>query len=216
MDFNILEWAMKLAQMGYENISIILLVGSSLYLFHKYMAKPFGRFIMNGIQLWKRLETSIELVEKIHSEMYPNGGDSLRDAINRIEEKVHFIEEKDKAMFTTMTDKGYFETDADGLVTWVSKAWCNMTGMVPHEARGHGWVGVLHDEDKAYVFDEWMESINQEREHDTAFRFVNMQTKDIIKVHGHSIPIKNSKNKLVGVLGVVEIVDVEKADDNKV
>src|SRR3954464_11615250 len=66
---------------------------------------------------------------------------------------------------------GLFETDADGNCLFVNRRWCELAGLTPEQARGAGWVGALHPEDRDRVSREWYEAATSNREFASEYRF---------------------------------------------
>jgi diguanylate cyclase (GGDEF)-like protein/PAS domain S-box-containing protein len=50
---------------------------------------------------------------------------------------------------------GVFTTDAEGRCTYVSRPWCELSGLAPDAALGWGWVDGLHPDDRAAVRRAW-------------------------------------------------------------
>jgi PAS domain S-box-containing protein len=52
-----------------------------------------------------------------------------------------------------------WETDAEGLNTFMSDAWCAYTGMTAAESTGSNWAKALHPEDRDRIFGEWKATV---------------------------------------------------------
>jgi PAS domain S-box-containing protein len=52
-----------------------------------------------------------------------------------------------------------WETDAEGLTTFMSDAWCSYTGMSAADVAGIGWTEALHPEDRKRIYREWMAAV---------------------------------------------------------
>ena len=52
-----------------------------------------------------------------------------------------------------------FFADAEGRCVFVNQRFCEIAGLTPEEARGHGWMNRVHPDDVERVRNEWDESI---------------------------------------------------------
>lgn len=67
---------------------------------------------------------------------------------------------------------GIFETDANGLCTFVNERWCEFAGMRPEEALGTGWSAAIHPDDRDRVFEAWSRAVREGGELQLEFRSV--------------------------------------------
>jgi PAS domain-containing protein len=103
-----------------------------------------------------------EKIDFIVDQLKPNSGSSLRDSINRLEVNQlvydgkisHYLDSQKAIMF---------ETSAEGLYTWVSKAYEELTNRSASELRNWGWTLSIAEEDVAIVRSEWYLAIEQKR-----------------------------------------------------
>lgn len=91
---------------------------------------------------------------KLHEQFKPNGGSSLRDAIDRIEKNLHVIDARQISLFD-MSLAGVFITDEKGHCIYVSPSWCELTGLLPMQSMGDGWTAGVGEVDRERVFLEW-------------------------------------------------------------
>src|SRR3990172_4867030 len=99
----------------------------TIYGFYRLVVKPL-------YALLKKLRSSFEILEKMHEEFKPNGGTSLRDAVNRIEAKL-LIEQHARRALSMAMDVGMFETDGQGMCTWVNQYYTDLTGLATEDAK---------------------------------------------------------------------------------
>jgi PAS domain S-box-containing protein len=109
-----------------------------------------GAFLLG---IWKGFK-------KLQDQFKPNGGSSLRDAIDRIERKLHIIDARQISLFD-LSLAGVYITDIKGHCTYVSPSWCELTGLIPVQAMGDGWVAGISDEDREHVFTLWHKSVER-------------------------------------------------------
>lgn len=160
----------------------------------------------------KKIGAIYEKTEKLIYEMKPNGGESLRDAINRLEKAVGHLaggqramDQKLRTMFSLSGDIS-FETDIEGGCIWVSSKYLAVTGRQLEEVRGNGWVLVVAEEDQDRVFSEWCQAISQEREFECVYNIKKVDG-GIMKVSCRAFPIRDASNCPVGWFGIaVEMV----------
>ena len=143
-------------------------------------------------------------MDEILSELRPNGGGSLRDAISRIEtQNAIALGRIDLVMVALGDQVAGYETDAAGLCVWTSPAYCELVARSPNELLGWGWITALHPDDADHVRDNWRSSIEDRRTYEQRFRMV--------RPDGHAIPVISRASpifagpRLVGWSGLVRI-----------
>ena len=179
------------------------------------------RYIVSPVfKFFKKIKVVIEtghehsaVLAKIANEFKPNGGNSLRDVINRIEHNMVSASGKVAALIE-YHNVAAFEANNKGHCTWVSRRWCEMTGMLPSEAMGNGWIHGVHEEDREKVSAEWEHAVKQQRETSSTFRIGNHHT-GYVKVKALSMLLRNSIGEMVGFVGTVEIDDGEEPVKSK-
>ncbi len=143
-------------------------------------------------------------MDEILSELRPNGGGSLRDAIARIETQNAIALGRIDLVVVALGDQvaGY-ETDAAGLCVWTSPAYCALVARSPNELLGWGWITALHPDDADHVRDNWRSSVEDRRTYEQRFR--------MIRPDGQAIPVVSRASpifagpRLVGWSGLVRI-----------
>lgn len=150
--------------------------------------------------LHREIISTLPVIKEIKAEFLPNGGSSMRDVINRLDTKASSHDAKIEMLFT-QNNYATFEADSKGKVTSVNRDWCNITNMLPHEARGDGWLQGVHQEDREKVQEEWNDSINQGREFYLTCRLGSASANDYQKVTINSKVIRDSKGKNLGLFG---------------
>jgi PAS domain S-box-containing protein len=135
----------------------------------KFIGKP----TLEGI---KKLREALFFIER---ELRPNGGGSLRDAANRIEQKVNvanrnigLIGQRQLAMYN-LDAVGIWETDANGLCTYVNPAMARLAGAAPGEFMGLGWKTLVHPDDREELSAAWKSAVADKRDFEFHYRFVN-------------------------------------------
>lgn len=170
---------------------------------------PFG---LAGGALWKfwlqkRYEEGRELFKKINlmaEEFRPNGGSTLRDAINRIEEKVTIQDQKTLAIIKSLPI-GTWLSDEKGKCIDLNKTLCKIMGRTESEIRGDNWSNWIHPDEKEEVFADWKRCVDNDLNFDLEYRYVLPNGK-VQKVHGIAYRLPDKNNKLVGFLGTLAAI----------
>lgn len=170
---------------------------------------PFG--IVGGA-LWKfwlkqRYDEGRELygkIQKMAEEFRPNGGSTLRDAINRIEEKVTLQEQKTLAIIKSLP-LGSWVANEKGKFVDLNKSLCRITGRTESELKGDNWITWVHPNEKDDVFDEWKRCVDSDLNFDMEFTFV-LPSGKLQKVHAIAYQLRDSNSKLIGFLGTLSAV----------
>lgn len=141
----------------------------------------------------------IPVLTEVAKEFRPNGGSSMRDAIDRLEKKSSLSEQRTRALISCL-DIPCFESDAKGQCVWVSKKWTELAGISLEEAQGNGWVVALPEHERERVFEEWQSAIEQEREFVLTYDFgLNKQT----KVKAVSTVVRDKKDNIISFFGIL-------------
>lgn len=168
---------------------------TAIVTFYKAVIRPI-------LKAFKKIKETVTLIEKLHDEFKPNGGSSLRDAVNRIEEKI-LCEQGARRVLSMALDVGVFECDADGLCLWVNQYYTTITGLSPFEARNFGWINAVDIRDRDGVVEQWDLAIKHKRIFQMEYKLVNILNGIPTKVRCHSSPIFNDKNEIIGHVGII-------------
>lgn len=115
-----------------------------------------------------------ELAEDMRSiikEFKPNSGETVRDALNRIEANVDLTGERQRARMLDTKDM-LFETDKLGNVVWVNRTIVRTLGRLPGELFGNGWLNVIHASEREAFKHEWLEVLQEGRELETLTKVI--------------------------------------------
>lgn len=154
----------------------------------------------------KKLVIFIPTIERIDYELKPNGGSSVKDAINRIESKINLQDQKVLALIKSMP-YGTFISDSDGNWTDVNLTLCRITGRTESELEGRDWLNWIDEKHKSGVILEWERAIKNKMVFDVEVNYSN-PTGEYIPLRFSGNQLKNEKDELVGYFGTVyEIVN---------
>lgn len=170
---------------------------------------PFGVVFGFLWQFWLKkrfaeIKELIKTISLISDEFRPNGGSSLRDAINRIETKITIEQQKTMAIIKSLP-LGTWVSDKDGKCIDLNRSLCRITGRTEGELKGDNWSNWLHPSDKDEVWEEWQKCVKNTITFDMLYRYVLPDGK-VQKVHGVAYQLRDEKNVLVGFLGTLYAV----------
>jgi PAS domain S-box-containing protein len=163
------------------------------------------------VDFFTNLTKAMRTVELISKEFKNNGGSSMRDAIDFLKKDLKEIR-RDMAIsrqrIRTSYDVqniGFFETDLEGKCLYVSKKWCDLSGISSKDAMGHGWRNAISEHDRQRVIEEFCHSVQDKRDFDTTYEIVNRDGK-LTRVHGHATPVYGHDDEIVAFIGTIKIV----------
>jgi PAS domain S-box-containing protein len=139
-----------------------------------------------------------------------NGGTSFRDALDQLLHEMAFMSSQIRAAYNT-SSKAIFETDAEGKVVFVNRAFVRMTGFSAHEVMGLGWVNLIHRSNRDKVVTSWMHAVNAGRDFDEEIIY-NRPDGDPYDVHALAYTIKVD-GRLLGYTG--EIIPIPKVGNSE-
>jgi len=150
--------------------AIILLFGASFLdkarkWFMGVWSALFHPLTFTSRKLSKLEQKHEELASKLDfivSQLSPNGGSSLLDAITRVE-KHQRISETKMGQYLDTKNAAIFETDAEGLYTWVSKSYEELVGRPKIELLNWGWTLPIATHELDSVRHEWALAVEQKR-----------------------------------------------------
>lgn len=143
-------------------------------------------------------------VEEILAEVNPNGGSSLRDSVNRIEDTLLTVSGTQSAI-NQDAPQGIFRCTVMGENLEVNRTYCRMLGATKEQLMGYGWRSYVSPKQRKGYDDEWQQAFLEGRDIDINLMFVNPTTKNRVDVLIKSYPIKVDGNPYQ-IVGVVELV----------
>lgn len=164
-------------------------------------------FVGLSLLTWKFIvKPAVEwfgMMRKIIYEFRPNGGSSMKDALDRIEHKLT-VDFQRRRIMDMDAPNGIFETDINGHFKYVNRTLCKMLNRTPEELYGNGWVSCISPAQRKDVYAEWTSAINQGREF--------LMTVNLLKSDGSEVvtsikamAIKDMNGDAIEWLGVVSL-----------
>jgi PAS domain S-box-containing protein len=138
-------------------------------------------------------------LKKILAETKTNGGSSLKDQLNRIENHVTNL-----TLWTEagqhLTAKPMFKSDQSGRFIWINTAFARMVGVGLEDLKGLGWLSYISDKDQTRVSEEWEESVKDGRRFEATFSIKNIYSQEEKQVKARAFPVQNDK-AILGFIG---------------
>jgi PAS domain S-box-containing protein len=188
-----------------------LLSGAALFLYRKAWG-PAYRYVRDKM---RRVTTALDSVERISDQMFPNGGSSMRDAVDRMS-KMMLDMSKDVSMSVAQnrslfeqSDLGMFEGNEEGAVVWANRALRKLSGMRLEQLVGSGWINAVHDDDRRRVENDWMLCTGNRRPFLSMFRITHIGTGASTSVHCEAYPVFADGGIGSGWLGLIRTREVE-------
>ena len=162
---------------------------------HRAVIKP-------AFQKINKLVDSYEKIDVIYSQMFTNGGSTLRDVVNRIDNRITLVEKK-QTVYMNDTKEGIFQTNPKGEFTSVNRTMCRFLGKMESDLLGNEWLNSIAQEDRVNVDENWDYAINNQIEFNMTFDVVDCDHKRHA-VRCKATPIRSSDGGLIGYIGMVD------------
>lgn len=182
-------------EVSVDVVALVTIGVAAITLTYKKVVKP--SFIWS-----KSIIDSLGKIDAIHEQMFTNGGKTLRDAVNRIENRITLLE-KQQNIYIMDTPHGVFNSNKDGRFTTVNRTLCRMTGKTEGELLGNGWINSVSERDRERVVDSWKYAIENEIEFSTSFDITDTDGFQF-RVRCTANPMKSADGKLLGYLGIID------------
>lgn len=140
-----------------------------------YLARIAYRLHHAIVTAWKGI---VEKVTRIDEALGPNGGKSVVDRLQRIEDgqkgaatEMAWMRARSDADQRTATEPR-LELDARGQVTMVNRSFEGFVDRGAGDVIGRGFIGVVHPEDRDRVVREWQHAVEDQRWFESALRLL--------------------------------------------
>jgi PAS domain S-box-containing protein len=104
---------------------------------------------------------------------------------------------------TTLLTTGSFECSPDGLLTWGNKALCDLLGLSFDELLGKGWLSAVDEEERADVWFQWMENVENGIPHESVFTVNNRKTGESFRCRSNAFTHKTVDGRILGYYGTI-------------
>lgn len=144
-----------------------------------------------------KLDTIVKYVEKLMMEFKPNGGASLKDALNRIESKIAEIDLTQKIYIDADSNIPMFQTDPQGNYRWVNKSFLELVDRPLEEVIGTGWELTVSQQDREAVREEWRQAVSDHRIFEYNYTIQDSFGRE------HKVKCRASGNEKSGYVGLI-------------
>jgi PAS domain S-box-containing protein len=165
---------------------------------YKVLFKPMQLLIKQTTKFY-------EQVNFITAELKPNGGNSMRDQVDSIRAICDGTTQKMRIYFH-FDPHGIVETDKDGGLVWMNRAYLEITGYMHDELTGMGWRNAISPQDRDRVFKEWSNAVAEKRDFYAQFT-IEQKSGYVAHVEARCLAIRTAKGDLVGHLGFMKRTD---------
>ena len=162
----------------------------------------FRKYISPLLDWIKTLHTTQNKIDKIFYENTRNGGDSIKDAVLRIDWELNKVNERQKALLSN-TPEAHFETDENGNYVWVNRTFTRKVQRTPVELYGHGWQNAVSPEERADIVSEWYAAVQEDREVVLDFHF-QTPLGEKVPARVRSYKMKGADGKTLAYFGSIE------------
>jgi PAS domain S-box-containing protein len=162
---------------------------------------PSSKIVKNISSIHELVETQLPILSKLADEFKPNGGSSVKDALNRLELGQSLNQHRYR-MVIKQSNVACFEANKVGEFTWVSPKLAEMAGNTYDRFLGNDWINAVYHEDRERVWDEWNEAILQKRDFSLTFRLNEINP---IQIKAYATALKDAKGQLTAMIGEISI-----------
>lgn len=138
-------------------------------------------------------------LQRIYSELIPNGGNSLRDKIDKLDSLFKAslrINGKPFMMYSPLGELIDMSDDLSGL-----------TGLSPKQLCGLGWINTIDEDDILDLMEHWNMAIKHKIEFDHNYNLIRFDQSKV-KIRHRVVPMfihKAEGQELIGFLGWIDI-----------
>lgn len=129
------------------------------------------RVIRMGFRTFKRWDGMFETILRISKEFEINGGTSLRDRVQSLEDMMMLSQERQRA-FMLDSSVSFFEADKHGNCVYVNNHFCQTVGRPEEECVGMEWVSIIRFNEREMVVREWQAAVQQQRNFSMSFHII--------------------------------------------
>jgi PAS domain S-box-containing protein len=104
-----------------------------------------------------------DVLERIEAELRPNGGTSLRDVINDIQERVHESDAFQRASLN-IHDVAIVRFNSKGQVVHANRQLAHLVNMSIDELKGDGWINFIYAPERDLIMRKWRGAVESGRE----------------------------------------------------
>lgn len=150
-----------------------------------------------------RMQAMEQTLASIAKEVRPNGGSSLRDAVERTEKSVIILSGVMRAHHSADDTYARFEADGIGLWSWANPTLLHWVERSMHEVDGYGWINSVGLDDRPRIRDEWERAVAERREFSARFHLRTTRGREFL-VECIATPVPNNGDQVERWVGVIK------------
>ena len=141
--------------------------------------------------------------KRIDEHLTPNGGNSVRDIIDRIDRKLMTLEATQRALLDLHEENsGHFLAGKDGHFFWVSDKFSEIVDREREECLGLEWLKSVASAEEVLVFGNWDFATNTGAPSNFSFT-----TKTGVRILLRSVPVIDQKDEIIGFVGNIKAIE---------
>lgn len=145
----------------------------------------------------------------IKYQLYPNGGNSLKDDVAKVLHNQSITRGTLDAMLY-LDDIPTFKCDMDGNCFFVNAAWLHLLGFNnPDDAYGQGWLRTIHPPEKEKVRLEFQQAIVSETQYVGEMNKVNIADSTVIPVKMVTRIVRDENDYPIEIVGQLKIKTIK-------
>lgn len=157
------------------SLEIIISGSAIIFTIYKLIFRKWYRNYKEHLKLEKEalfseLHAQNAQIKLIKDKLYPNGGSSIDDKVEKVMKKLSNVElglnslQVGQRNTWDILDIASWESDNEGKVNYVSAAFCDLLDCTPDEVMGNSWIGKIAYFDRDKVLKLWKEAIDNASE----------------------------------------------------
>lgn len=163
--------------------------------------KAIAPLLNKATDYFDKISSMIKDVEEIRREIKPNGGSSIKDAVNRIEARLINMEHVQSALRQD-GPMGIFQCKTDGRNIDVNRTYCRLLKCTKEELLDFGWKNFISEESRESYEIDWKDAFEDGREISATLNFVSRDG-EIINTDVRCYPITDISGEVVQYLGIL-------------
>jgi len=169
----------------------------------------YARMVYQIAKAIERLNALPDRFDALLKEVKPNGGSSLRDAIDRTARKIDElgdsivrIDVRHQTRWKMAAGVAGWESDSNGRCTAANSELCELLKMGEGEILGSNWKNFIHPDDANRVFSEWARVVSEGADFNLTARYIASDGATVpVRLKAHSMA---SNGRVLGWIGVAE------------
>lgn len=197
---SLLKWAIDHGKDIGEWIAIL----TALYAFFLFakskVYKPLRKHILRVTNLLAKVEEYLPLL----MELKPNGGGSVKDLIQRTNQEVISIKNKQEAVIALNPDC-LFQCDKNGHCNEVNESLCKLFGASKEEMLGYGWLDFIVPIQRESVKSNWENALKSNLSVSGEYDVINGFTEEVSRLEYVAHIKRSANNEILNIFGRVNI-----------